>query len=174
MAIIQLIFYNPSSRELKALSHRDDTIYVSQGNNNKFKGKGMSIKVTGTPPIRPSTDQSKRVNKSGANFEDSLKTNEAPKVKSNSDSVKLTGPVANNPSGYQQPLRQVKYLDGWFCSGLKSYRERVLTSDVEANKEVTGNQGYDCQRWSKAYLDSVDSEKVAQRLLNSGILDDIL
>ena len=34
----------------------------------------MSIKVTGTPPIRPSTDQSNRVKKSGANFEDSLKT----------------------------------------------------------------------------------------------------
>ena len=134
----------------------------------------MSIKVTGTPPIRPSTDQSKRVNKSGANFEDSLKTNEAPKVKSNSDSVKLTGPVANNPSGYQQPSVKSSILTDGSAADLKAISERVLTSDVEANKRVQEIKDMIAKGGAKAYLDSVDSEKVAQRLLNSGILDDIV
>tara|TARA_B100001989_G_scaffold226182_1_gene181645 strand:+ start:212 stop:616 length:405 start_codon:yes stop_codon:yes gene_type:complete len=134
----------------------------------------MSIKVTGTPPIRPSTDQSKRVNKSGANFEDSLKTNEAPKVKNNSDSVKLTGPIASNPSGYQQPSVKSNISTDVSAADLKAISERVLTSDVEANKRVQEIKDLIAKGGAKAYLDSVDSEKVAQRLLNSGILDDIL
>ncbi len=134
----------------------------------------MSIKVTGTPPIRPATDQSKRVKKSGANFEDSLKTNEAPKIKNNSDSVKYSGSVTNNQGGYQHPSVRPNVTPDISKTDLKAISDRVLTSDVEANERVQEIKDLIDKGGAKAYLDSIDSEKVAQRLLNSGILDDIV
>ena len=134
----------------------------------------MSIKVTGAPPIRPAADQSKRVKKTGANFEDSLKNKEAPKVKNNSDSVNLSGPVANRQGGYQLPtVRSNSKLEN-SSAELKAISDRVLTSDVEANERVQEIKDIIAKGGAKAYLDSVDSEKVAQRLLNSGILDDLV
>ena len=134
----------------------------------------MSIKVTGTPPIRPAADQSKRVKNTGANFEDSLKTNEAPKVKNNSDSVKLSSSVTNNSGGYQPPPLRPSIANQSSSADLKTMSDRVLASDVEVNKRVQEIKDIIAKGGAKAYLDSVDSEKVAQRLLNSGILDDIV
>ena len=135
----------------------------------------MSIKVTGAPPFRPSADQSKRVKKSGANFEDSLKTNEVPKVKSNADSVKLSGSVKNNQGGYQPPsVKQSSIADNSLSADVKALSSKVLTSEEEANKRVQEIKNIIEKGGAKAYLDSVDSEKIAERLLNSGILDDIV
>ena len=134
----------------------------------------MSIKVTGAPPIRPTADQSKRVKKTGANFEDSLKTNEAPKVKNNSDSINLSGPVSNKPGGYQLPTVRSNSKPDSSSVELKTISDRVLASDVEANERVQEIKDIIAKGGAKAYLDSIDSEKVAQRLLNSGILDDIV
>jgi len=135
----------------------------------------MSIKVTGAPPFRPSADQSKRVKKSGANFEDSLKTNEVPKVKSNADSVKLSGSVKNNQGGYQPPsVKQNGIADNTLSADVKALSSKVLTSEEEANKRVQEIKNIIEKGGAKAYLDSVDSEKIAERLLNSGILDDIV
>lgn len=135
----------------------------------------MSIKVTGAPPFRPSADQSKRVKKSGANFEDSLKTNEVPKVKSNADSVKLSGSVKNNQGGYQPPsVKQNTIADNSLSADVKALSSKVLTSEEEANKRVQEIKNIIEKGGAKAYLDSVDSEKIAERLLNSGILDDIV
>ncbi len=136
----------------------------------------MSIKVTGAPPFRPATDQSKRVKKSGANFEDSLKTNEAPKVKNNADSVKLSGSVKNNQGGYQPPT--VKANDASASSlpaDVKALSAKVLANeDQAANTRVQEIKDIIAKGGAKAYLDSVDSEKIAERLLNSGIIDDIV
>ena len=134
----------------------------------------MSIKVTGTPPIRPAADQSKRVKKTGANFEDSLKTNEAPKTKNNSDSVKLSGSITNKQGGYQHPSVKPNVLSDVASADLKAISDKVLSSGVEANQRVQEIKDLISKGGAKAYFDSVDSEKVAQRLLNSGILDDIV
>lgn len=134
----------------------------------------MSIKVTGTPPIRPAADQSKRVKKTGANFEDSLKTNEAPKTKNNSDSVKLSGSITNKQGGYQHPSVKPNVLTDVASADLKAISDKVLSSGVEANQRVQEIKDLISKGGAKAYFDSVDSEKVAQRLLNSGILDDIV
>lgn len=134
----------------------------------------MSIKVTGTPPIRPAADQSKRVKKTGANFEDSLKTNEAPKTKNNSDSVKLSGSITNKQGGYQHPSVKPNVLTDVASADLKAISDKVLSSGVDANQRVQEIKDLISKGGAKAYFDSVDSEKVAQRLLNSGILDDIV
>ena len=134
----------------------------------------MSIKVTGTPPIRPAADQSKRVKKTGANFEDSLKTNEAPKTKNNSDSVKLSGSITNKQGGYQHPSVKPNVLSDVASADLKAISDKVLSSGVEANQRVQEIKDLISKGGAKAYFDSVDSEKVAQRLLKSGILDDIV
>ena len=134
----------------------------------------MSIKVTGAPPFRPSADQSKRVKKSEAKFEDSLKTNEVPKVKSNADSVKLSGSVKNNQGGYQPPPVKQNGTANSLSADVKALSNRVLASEEEANKRVQEIKNIIEKGGAKAYLDSVDSEKIAERLLNSGILDDIV
>ena len=135
----------------------------------------MSIKVTGAPPFRPSADQSKRVKKSEAKFEDSLKTNEVPKVKSNADSFKPSGSVKNNQGGYQPPpVKQNGTADNSLSADVKALSNKVLASEEEANQRVKEIKDIIEKGGAKAYLDSVDSEKIAERLLNSGILDDIV
>jgi len=161
---------------LNSVQKSDDTIYVRQGNNNKSKVEGMSIKVTGTPQFRPNTEQGKRVKKSGPDFEDALKKVESPKSNENSDSVKISGNSKITQNGYQPPVfkGQEALLEKASLTDLKALSSKVLQSEEEINLRVQEIKDLIDRGGAKAYLDSIDSEKVADRLLNSGVLDDIV
>lgn len=162
--------------ELKPAQKSDDTILVRQGNNNKPKVEGMSIKVTGTPQFRPTSEQSKRVKKNGPDFEDALKKAEPPKSNENSDSVKISGNPTITQNGYQALISrgQEALLEKAGLTDLKALSSKVLQSEEEINLRVQEIKDLIDRGGAKAYLDSIDSEKVADRLLNSGVLDDIV
>lgn len=136
----------------------------------------MSIKITGTPVFHPGTDQSKRVKKSGVDFDETLKKSEAPKANENADSVKLTGNLNIPQGGYQPPVNTTSAMNPQdsIQAEVKALSSQVLSSEVEANQRVQEIKDLIEKGGAKSYLDSIDSEKVAERLLNSGLLDDIV
>jgi hypothetical protein len=136
----------------------------------------MSIKVTGTPQFRPTSEQSKRVKKNGPDFEDALKKAEPPKSNENSDSVKISGNPRITQNGYQAPISrgQEALLEKAGLTDLKALSSKVIQSEEEINLRVQEIKDLIDRGGAKAYLDSIDSEKVADRLLNSGVLDDIV
>lgn len=136
----------------------------------------MSIKVTGTPQFLPTGEQGKRVKKSGPGFEDTLKKTEAPKSNDNADSVKISGNPKITQNGYQHPIQksQEAVSEKASLTDLKALSSKVLESEEEISLRVQEIKDLIDRGGAKAYLDSIDSEKVADRLLNSGVLDDIV
>lgn len=128
----------------------------------------MSIKIGGSTPFRPAVDQSKRKKvDSGPKFEDSLKENT--KVINSRDKVELSSNLqARRPAEAPNPVAQDLKTQ---AAGVA---QTVLSSPEQANSRVEEIKNLIDSGGAKAYFDTVDSEKVAQRLLGSGILDDTI
>lgn len=126
----------------------------------------MSIKINGGVPFKPPVDQTRKSKKpEGAkSFQDSLKdtSKAAPK-----DSVTLSGNVPKTSYDPRfQPQGNASQADPVVQQVLNSPEE--VRSRVQEIKDLIQSGG------AQAYFDSIDSENVADRLLNSGVLDDTI
>ncbi len=127
------------------------------------------MKIEGSSPYRPA-DQVKRAKKTDKSFEGTLQKS---KKAQNTDSVNLGGSnLSSVQSGYTaMPTRASS--QGGPNSAVDPIVRQVLDSPEAANSRVQEIKRLISEGGAEAYFKTVDSEKVAEKLLNSGVLDEI-
>jgi len=130
---------------------------------------GMSIKIGGNTPFRPPVDNTKRSNKTDkTSFEDTLKKS----AKVSKDSVDISS-TPKPAASYTPAPTAAQAAPQTNQSRVDSAEvQKVLDSPEQANERVEEIKRIISEGGAQAYFNTVDSEKVAERLLNSGILDD--
>ena len=127
----------------------------------------MGIKGVGGPGFQPINlvKKSKKTQGTGG-FDKVLNT---PAASPKKDSVELSGFIPDNKGSNYSDLKSVKEtksLDPIIEQVLSQPEE--MSSRVQEIKDIISKGGY------KAYFDSIDKDKLADKLLNSGNFDDLI
>ncbi|MCJ8345409.1 flagellar biosynthesis anti-sigma factor FlgM [bacterium] len=128
------------------------------------------MKISGSKPYLP-IENKKSNNKIGKqSFDKNLEKASKPELK---DSVKLgsnPAPVSNSYTNLS--LLSANKSDA--SASVEAVTKRVLNSSDEVNAKVQEIKSLIDEGGAQAYFDTVDSEKVAQKLLKSGSFDDLI
>ncbi|PCJ19137.1 MAG: hypothetical protein COB02_08795 [Candidatus Cloacimonadota bacterium] len=128
------------------------------------------MKINGSKPYLPIENKKSNNRVGKQSFDKSLEKASKPEIK---DSVKLgsnPAPVSNSYSnlsltGVGKPVAS---------SNVEAVTKRVLNSSEEVNAKVQEIKNLIDKDGAQAYFDTVDTEKVAQKLLKSGSFDDLI
>jgi anti-sigma28 factor (negative regulator of flagellin synthesis) len=128
----------------------------------------MSIKGIGSPGFRPLEQPKKAKKNQQADFKESLKKTEVKK-----DSAEFGNnikPSTPDYSRFQVPAKRTDNDSVEVGSVVKKVMEQPeqVNERVQEIKKLIDEGGY------QAYFKTVDSEKVAERLLGSGQFDDLV
>jgi anti-sigma28 factor (negative regulator of flagellin synthesis) len=128
------------------------------------------MKINGSKPYLP-IENTKTKNKVGKqSFDKNLEKATKAEVK---DSVKL----GSNPAPVSNSYTKVSMLGANrpdVSASVEAVTKQVLSSSEEINAKVQEIKSLIDEGGAQAYFDTVDSEKVAQRLLKSGSFDDLI
>jgi anti-sigma28 factor (negative regulator of flagellin synthesis) len=126
------------------------------------------MKIDGSSPYRPA-DQVKRAKKTEKSFEGTLKQS---KKTQNTDSVNLGSNLSPVKSNYTAMHTRAS-SQGGANSSVDPIVRQVLDSPEAANSRVQEIKQLISEGGAEAYFKTIDSEKIAEKLLNSGVLDEI-
>lgn len=128
------------------------------------------MKINGSKPYLP-IENTKTKNKVGKqSFDKNLEKATKTGVK---DSVKL----GSNPAPVNNSYSNLSVLGAnkpEASASVEALTKQVLGSSEEVNAKVQEIKNLIDEGGAQAYFDTVDSEKVAQRLLKSGSFDDLI
>jgi anti-sigma28 factor (negative regulator of flagellin synthesis) len=131
----------------------------------------MSVKGIGNPGVlRPLDTIKKNSKKEGVkSFDDSMK-----KVAVQKDSAQISGNLRPAMNSDYSSLGQLSAKNAVKQSVLQPVVSKVLDDPEPFNQRVAEIKKLISEGGVEAYFNTVDSEKIAQRLLNSGVLDDLI